>query len=433
MTAPFAPYSEGEANEGLTYIHPLLRHLAVPIDAVLLDPTNVNAHPPEQIEVLKSLLGEFGQRLPLITRSSTGVLEAGEGRVLAARALGWTHIAVLPCDDDAIQAMRFSLADNRAPRLSVIDEDALAEQLLALHQEGSDVAVLGFEEDIGLLLDEAAGDEQLPDPDPEPPPVEPWTRAGDLIELGPHRLICGDSTDPAVIARLMGDELADLVWTDPPYGVAYVGKSEQLADAHKTIANDNLGLDGTRDLVRRASEAWPLRPGGAWYVCSPSGDMETAFRFGLVDAGRRLRQAIAWVKNAFVLGHFDYHYQHETILYGWADGAGHYWCGSRSESSVWHVDKPTRAALHPTMKPIALVARGLKNSSQRGDVVFDGFGGSGSTLLAAHQLRRRARIVELSPGFCDVIIRQALELGLEAVVERPGVGRISWGSEREGG
>lgn len=344
MTARFAPYSEGEANADLTYIHPLLRHLAVPIGEVLLDPANVNTHPPEQIEVLKSLLREFGQRLPFITRASTGVLEAGEGRVLAARALGWTHVAVLPCDDDAIQAMRFALADNRAPRLSVIDEDALAEQLLALHRQGSDVAVLGFDEDLALLLDGEADEAELPDPLhrrglPAPqgpslagtgrgtagssrpagsaacgpiatsdrplrsdlgiqllyapdlavlgedrlPPAKrlgglglldeqiharvggilgirldfvrddaapdgeadmerlrragrvvaegrgavrahasyllPTTRAGDLIELGPHRLICGDSADPAVVAHLMGEELADLVWTDPPYGV----------------------------------------------------------------------------------------------------------------------------------------------------------------------------------------------------------------------
>lgn len=393
MTAASAPYSGPGANDPeLSHIHPLLRHLAVPIDAVLLDPANVNTHPPEQLEVLKAMLREFGQRGPLITRASTGILEAGEGRILAARALGWRWIAVLPCDDDAITAWRFALGDNRSASLAVIDEEKLAVQLLALHEQGADLAAIGWtEEDLGVYLDD----------------------------------------DPAIIACLMQDEPADLVWTDPPYGVAYVGKSEQLAAENRTIANDNLGLDGTRDLVRRAAEAWPLRPGGVWYVCSPSGDMETAFRFGLVDAGRRLRQAIAWVKNAFVLGHFDYHYQHETILYGWADGAGHYWCGSRSESSVWNVDKPARADLHPTMKPIELVARGLKNSSQRGELVFDGFGGSGSTLVAAHQLGRRARLVELSPGFCDVIVRRARELGLEAVVDRPGVGRIAWGSSCE--
>lgn len=426
---PFAAYSGREANDpALAHIHPLLRHLAVPIEDVLLDPANVNTHPPEQIEVLKSLLREFGQRLPLITRAATGVLEAGEGRIVAGRAIGWKYIAVLPCEDSEIQAWRFALADNQIPRLAVRDQDKLTEQLLGLHERGL-VENLGWsEEEIGILLDERVDEEEeLPAPEPEEPPATPWTQPGDLIEIGPHRLICGDSTDPAVIACLMQGELADLVWEDPPYGVKYVGKSEQLATERKTIANDNLGLDGTRDLVRRAAEVWPLRPGGVFYVCSPSGDMETAFRFGLLDAKRRLRQAIAWVKDAFVLSHYDYHYQHETILYGWADGAGHYWCGSRSESSVWNVSKTRRNDLHPTMKPIPLVARGLKNSSQRGDIVFDGFGGSGSTLIAAQQLGRRARLVELSPGFCDVIVKQALELGLEAVVDRPGVGRIPWG------
>lgn len=426
---PFAAYSGRDANDPeLAHIHPLLRHLAIPIGEVLLDPANVNTHPPEQIEVLKSLLREFGQRLPLITRAATGVLEAGEGRVVAGRAIGWRYIAVLPCDDDKIKAWRFALADNRIAELAERDQDKLAEQLLGLHERGLADDLGWSEEDIGLLLDERAAEEaELPEPEPVNPPETPWTQPGDVIELGRHRLVCGDSTDPAVVERVMQGEQADLVVEDPPYGVAYVGKSEQLAADRKTIANDNLGLDGTRDLVARAARAWPLRPGGVWYVCSPSGDMETAFRFGLVDAGERLRSAIAWVKNQFVLGHLDYHYQHETILYGWREGAGHFWCGSRSESSVWEIDKPSRSADHPTMKPIPLLAKAIMNSSVRGDIVFDGFGGSGQTLFAAHQLGRRARLVELSPGFCDVIVRRALELGLEVVVDRPGVGRIPWG------
>lgn len=426
---PFAAYSAAEANDpALAHIHPGLRHLAVPVEAVLLDPANVNTHPPEQLEVLKAMLREFGQRLPLVTRASTGILEAGEGRLVAARALGWRYIAVLPCEDDALAATRFALGDNRSAALAVIDDDRLAEQLLALHEQGSDLQGLGWTaEEVGLLLDEQAGETELPDPEPEEPPADPWTRPSDLIELGPHRLICGDSTDPTVIARLMQGELADLVVTDPPYGVKYEGKSEQLAADRKQIANDDLGLEGTRNLVARAARAWPLRPGGAWYVCAPSGEMETAFRFGLVDAEERLRQGIVWVKNAFVLGQRDYHYEHESILYGWRAGAGHFWCGTRSESTVWRIDKPSRSADHPTMKPIEVPARAIRNSSVRGDVVFDGFGGSGSTLVAAHSLGRRARLVELSPGFCDVIVRRALELGIEAVVDRPGVGRIRWG------
>lgn len=408
-TLPFAPYSLPEAND------------------VLLDPANVNTHPPEQLEVLKAMLREFGQRLPLVTRASTGILEAGEGRLVAGRALGWRYIAVLPCEDDALAATRFALGDNRSAALAVIDEDRLTEQLLALHEQGVDLQGIGWtSEEIGVLLD-GDGEAELPEPEPEEPPAVPWSRPGDVFELGRHRLICGDGTDPAVVEQLMQGEQAALVFTDPPYGVAYVGKSEDLAADRKTIANDDLGLEGTRDLVARAARAWPLRPGGAWYVCAPSGDMETAFRFGLVDAEERLRQGIAWVKNAFVLGHQDYHYEHESILYGWRAGAGHFWCGTRSESTVWRIDKPARSADHPTMKPIELVARAIRNSSVRGDVVFDGFGGSGTTLLAAHQLGRTARLVELSPGFCDVIVRRALELGLEVVVDRPGVGRIPWG------
>ncbi len=146
---------------------------------------------------------------------------------------------------------------------------------------------------------------------------------------------------------------------------------EGLAADRKTIANDDLGLEGTRDLVAHAARAWPLRPGGAWYVCAPSGDMETAFRFGLVDAEERLRQGIAWVKNAFVLGHQDYHYEHESILYGWRAGTGHFWCGSRSESTVWRIPKPARSADHPTMKPIEVVARAIRNSSSLAELGLD--------------------------------------------------------------
>jgi DNA modification methylase len=376
LEAPFAAYRGVEANgdPALAHIHPGLRHLAVPVDQVLLDPANVNKHPPEQLEVLKGMLRTFGQRAPLITR------------------------------------------------------EELAAQLLALHDQGVDVAIIGWDgDDLGALLDERDGAAELPEPDAVEPPETPWTQPGDLFEIGHHRLICGDSTDPATIERLMQGEKAALALTDPPYGIAYVGKSEELAAERKTIANDDLGLDGTRDLVARAARAWPLRPGGVWYVCSPSGDMETAFRFGLVDASERLRQAIAWVKQHFVLGHQDYHYQHETILYGWREGAGHFWCGSRSEVSVWQIDRPSKSADHPTMKPLELLARAIGNSSVRGDIVFDGFGGSGQTLFAAHGLGRRARLVELSPGFCDVIARRARELGLEVIVDRPGVGRIPWG------
>lgn len=386
-TLPFAPYSDSKAND------PALAHM----------------------------------RLPLVTRASTGILEAGEGRLVAGRALGWRYIAVLPCEDDALAATRFALGDNRSAALAVIDEDRLTEQLLALHEQGVDLQGIGWtSEEIGVLLD-GDGEAELPEPEPEEPPAVPWSRPGDVFELGRHRLICGDSTDPAVVEQLMQGEQAALVFTDPPYGVAYVGKSEDLAADRKTIANDDLGLEGTRDLVARAARAWPLRPGGAWYVCSASGDMETMFRVGLLDAGHRVRQQLVWAKNGLVLGHFDYHYQHETILYGWKEGCAHFWCGSRTETSVWAIDKPARSADHPTMKPIELVARAIRNSSVRGDVVFDGFGGSGTTLVAAHQLGRTARLVELSPGFCDVIVRRALELGLEVFVDRPGVGRIPWG------
>lgn len=430
MLQPAPLKGDGEASPpflaDVAHIHPDLRHLARPLASIRLDPANARTHDRRNIEAIKASLREFGQRIPLVVRAVSGTLEAGEGRVLAAQELGWRWIAAIACDDDALAAARFSIADNRSHDLSAFDEERLAALIVALDEEGAAQGLGFLDQEIGRLRQLAEREQALQDEDVPAPPATPWSRPGDLVVLGPHRVLCGDSTDRAVVSRLMEGELADLVFTDPPYGVRYVGKASALAEERRTLAGDDLGLEGTRDLIERAASAWPLKVGGVWYVCSASGDMETMFRVGLLDAGERVRQQIVWRKNALVLSHFDYQHQHETILYGWHDGAAHYWCGSRTETSVWDVDKPTRAAEHPTMKPVELPARALANSSRAGEIVFDGFGGSGSTLAAAQQLGRRARLVELNPAFVDVIVQRAVRLGLPAQVVRGGQ-TLAWG------
>jgi len=218
-----------------------------------------------------------------------------------------------------------------------------------------------------------------------------------------HRVMCGDSTSEADIAQVLGQDQADLVWTDPPYGVAYVGKT---ADA-LTIENDRLDEAGLEALLVAALGAVHERtkPGGVWYVASPGGEL--FFTFGSVL--KRLgvwRHTIIWVKDQFVLGRADYHYRREPLFYGWKEGAGHFFVDDRTQDTVWEIPRPRRSEEHPCMKPLELVARSIRNSSRRGDLVVDPFGGSGTTLLAAAQEGRRARLIELGPGYCDVIRRR---------------------------
>lgn len=416
-------------------IHEKLAGLATPIGEVYLNPANTNRHPEEQIAVLMSMLREFGQRSPLIVRASNGQLEAGEGRLLAMKRLGWTHVAVIECDDDAITAARFSIGDNQSGRLSYDDEEALALELKVLIDEGQDVEGLGFDEDaikdlVAMLDDpESVVEVEVEDVvlDNGPPP---FCAPGDLVVIGDHILVIGDSTDPEVVARVMGEgQLADMVFTDPPYGVDYTGGAKGVADREK-IENDNLGDEGTLELVRDAAAAWPLKPGGAFYVCCAS-MTETSFRLGLRAAGRRLRQSIVWVKSSLCLGRSDYQWQHEPILYGWADGASHFWCGSRTETTVWDFRKPKKSPEHPTTKPVELVAKAIANSSRPGDIVFDGFGGSGSTMRAAHQLGRRSRLIELKPQYGDAICRSMVVLGERPIVYR-GAASFDWSDPRRG-
>ena len=245
-------------------------------------------------------------------------------------------------------------------------------------------------------------------------PLEARVQAGDLWRLGEHRLLCGDCTDAAAVARLMrsqdkngdnGDvEEADMLFLDPPYGVGYGSPARKAVYKVRSLAGDDLGEYGTYDLLRRALLSAPLKPGGVFYVCSAGGTNETIFRLALRDAGLPLKQSIVWVKHHFVLGRQDYQWKHETVLYGWKSGARHYFGGGRTQTTVWEIARPMQSRLHPTMKPIALVEKAICNSSNPGDVVYDGFGGSGTTRLACEQTRRRCRMMEVEPHYCDVIL-----------------------------
>jgi site-specific DNA-methyltransferase (adenine-specific) len=234
-----------------------------------------------------------------------------------------------------------------------------------------------------------------------PEPADLYVEPGDLWALGRHRLLCGDATDPAAVARLVGGDSVDLLWSDPPYSVAYTGKTA----AALTIANDDPGIEGTRELVAAALRLVPLRAGGTFYLTSPAGPAHLAFLLALGDACLAVHQTLIWVKDRFVLGHSDYHYRHEPILYGWREGS-HVFRGDRRQDSVWEIARPARNDVHPTIKPVELVERAIRNSCAPGDTVSDPFVGSGTTIIAAERTERRCLAMEIDPRYAQVAIER---------------------------
>lgn len=230
---------------------------------------------------------------------------------------------------------------------------------------------------------------------------------GDLIEIGQHRLLCGDSTQTDTFQKLFENELADLVVTDPPYNVAYEGKTKDAL----TIQNDNMSNDEFYQFLYDFYTALAAftKKGGAWYVWHA--DSEGAnFRLAMKNAGIMVKQCLIWVKNSMVMGRQDYQWRHEPCLYGWKEGASHVWYSDRKQTTILEFQRPSRNAEHPTMKPVELIAYQIKNSSKEGDLVADAFGGSGTTMVASHQLGRRARLVEYDPKYCQVIVNRMMKL-----------------------
>lgn len=238
---------------------------------------------------------------------------------------------------------------------------------------------------------------------------------GDLWQLGRHGLLCADCTQPHTLSRLfLPGEKADLLFFDPPYGVRY-GRWEGGCKAHRgfratPIYGDDLRPERLRAVVASALRLAPLKPGGSFYLCSAAGDMETYFRLAVADAGLTLRQALVWVKHAFVFSRQDYHWRHETVLYGWKKGVAHSFYGGRTQDTVWEIKRPLRSHEHPTMKPVALIERAIRNSTLPGAVVYDAFAGSGTTLLACEMTGRTARLMEIEPKHCETILRRWSQL-----------------------
>ena len=404
-TRPATPIVPATVNgNGATPAHiaPQLRALVVPIDSVELHPRNPRLG---DVAAIAASLARFGQLKPIVVQRSTGYVCAGNHLVRAALSLGWTEIAANVEDLDDAEAIAFMLADNRAADLGGYDDTLLA-AILAEQQAEDNLAATGYDaDDVAALLAEAGiVEERDLDAAPDlPPEAEVYVEHGQRWALGRHVLMCGDSTAADDVGKLLGDAQVDLLWGDPPYGLAYRGKTKRGL----TIVNDDLGPDGTRALVAAALRLAPLQPGGAFYVAAPSGpEMHLAFLLALEDAGLRAHQTLCWVKDRFVLGHADYHARHENILYGWRDGRAHHFVKDRTQDTVWEIPRPARSTEHPTMKPVELVARAIRNSSKPGQLVYDAFAGSGSTVIAAEQTGRRCRAMELDPRYAQVILER---------------------------
>ncbi|WP_318987454.1 site-specific DNA-methyltransferase [Falsiroseomonas ponticola] len=394
-------------------MQPDLAVVSLPVAALVPYAENARTHSAAQVAQIAASIAEFGFVNPVLV-DAAGVLVAGHGRVMAAQRLGMASVpAIRLAHLTEAQARALRLADNQIALNSGWDEALLAAEIARIRDEAAvDLDVLGFS---GMELDRllAAADAGLADDadDAPAPPAEPVSRAGDLWICGEHRLLCGDATKLADVQRALGTRsLADMTWCDPPYNVSYTGGTA----ARMTIANDALG-QGFLDFLRPALANLLSVTKGACYVCMSSSEWPTLHR-AWQEAGGKWSSTIIWAKNTFALGRADYHQQFEAMLYGWKAGAQHYWCGARDQGNVWHFDKPARNDLHPTMKPVALVERAIRNSSKPRDTVLDPFGGSGTTMLAAERTGRRAVLLEIDPAYADVIVRRWQEATGEAAV-----------------
>jgi DNA modification methylase len=297
------------------------------------------------------------------------------------------------------------IADNQIATNAGWNDELLAAELAALKDDAFDLELLGFDDAeldrlLAMELEPVDNSDEVPEP-----PADPISRPGDLWICGEHRVLCGDATVLADVEKVLAGELADMTFTDPPYNVNYANSAkDKLRGKNRPILNDALGEEFGALLYDACVNILTVTK-GAVYMCMSSSELDTlqeAFR----KAGGKWSTFVIWAKNTFTLGRSDYQRQYEPILYGWKDGADHYWCGARDQGDVWFFDKPTKNDLHPTMKPVALVERAVRNSSKSRDIVLDPFGGSGTTLIAAERAGRRARLIELDPKYVDVIVQR---------------------------
>lgn len=397
----------------------------IPINEITPYENNAKIHTEEQIEQIKKSIEEFGMNDPIGIWGKDNIIIEGHGRLMALQELGWTEVPVIRLDDlTDDQRKAYTLIHNQTTMNTGFNIDILNEELQSIDL---DTSFYGFDEIEEPEIDIQDDDFDIEDIEPI---VEPKSKRGEIYKLGNHYLMCGDSTNPDDVDKLMNGAVADLVVTDPPYNVA-ISNSQGM-----TIENYDMSDENFKEFLNKSfyNLNKNLKEGGAFYVWLASKE-HINFETALNNNGLYVRQSLIWVKQHFNLGRQDYKWKHEPCLYGWKDGASHYFIDEFNHSTVFedkidfdslkkeeaiqmlkdiyedgisttviHEDKPTMNDLHPTMKPLRLLARLIRNSSKENEKVLDLFGGSGSTLITCEQLNRQCYMMEYDPVYADVII-----------------------------
>jgi site-specific DNA-methyltransferase (adenine-specific) len=374
---------------------------SLPLDAIEEFQGNLKKRGKKEIDQIITSIQRFGFSFPFFVWRGEGhnYCLDGHGRIQAlaelrrkGHDLPLFPVSYIEAKDTAEAKQKLLRLNSQYGAMSVA---SVLEFTEGLEMDWEELALpegtLTFKKD----QEETTGDDEAPEV-----PEDPVSQLGEIYELGAHRLMCGDSTDGDQVLKLMDGEMADLVWTDPPYGVSYVGKT---SDALK-IDNDDLDPAGLETFLRLAfNQAFNAsRPGAAWFIAAPPGPLFIPFGIVLLELGV-WRQTLVWLKNSLVLGRSDYHYRHESICYGWKPGALHTEPPNRKGDTIWEFDRPSSSREHPTMKPIPLIEQAIKNHTNQKNVVLDLFGGSGSTIIASAKTGRVCRMMELDPKYCDVI------------------------------
>ena len=388
------------------------------------------------VDAVANSIKEFGIKNPIII-DKENVIVCGHTRIKACEKLGIEKVPCVVADDLTDEQIKaFRIADNSTAQIAEWDLEKLQAELENIDM---DMVQFGLQEQIEEIekeFEKEVQEDEVPEVDEE---NEPICKLGDIWQLGRHRLICGDSTDKATVERLMDGKKADMVLTDPPYNVAYEGKTKEAL----TIQNDRMESEQFNKFLTSAFERMyeSLKDGGAFYIWYANMEGYN-FISACNNAKLKIKQYLVWVKNSLCLGRSDYQWKHEPCLYGWKDGAAHYFIDDRTQTTVFedakpdfkkmkkdeliklieeiysdkisstviHEDKPAVSDLHPTMKPIKLLARQIKNSSKQTEIVLDLFGGSGSTLIACEQLNRTCYMMELDPKYCTVILKRYIAI-----------------------
>jgi len=404
-----------------------LEIIYLPIGELTPYKNNAKLHPQDQIEQIKNSIQQFGMDDPIAVWGEENIIVEGHGRLIACKQMGFEEVPVIRLDHLTKDERRaYTLVHNKLTMNTGFDLEVLERELQEIDLQMADFGFVELEEPEIEIEDDAFDfdEEELP---------EPKAKAGEVYRLGDHILMCGDSTKREDVEKLMDGAKADMVLTDPPYNVN-VSNSQGM-----TIQNDNLDPAQFSSMLTNAfgNMSKVMKPGAAFYIWY--GDSEdVAFRTAATRSELSIKQCLIWVKNTFNLGRQDYQWRHEPCLYGWKDGNGHYFILDRTQdtifedepvdfdnlskdeaikllkriyspeipSTVIREDKPRMDLLHPTMKPLGLMARQIKNSSKKGEIVLDLFGGSGSTLIACEQLERKCRMMEIDPRYVDVIIER---------------------------